>query len=121
MKKVTGTDATAAYSPKEGHSVVIYTHKFKPEHFDAGVKIVRGDFPDAQLKFGHKRHNIFLMRPGTNEIVNVSFFDGGPGVAPWNNSPDRRATVDKLRDKLDGEIGIQEFKVVGDAVGIKAD
>jgi antibiotic biosynthesis monooxygenase (ABM) superfamily enzyme len=116
MQKVTGKAATAAYSPMEGHSVVIYTHKFKPQHFDEGVKIVR-EFPDAQLKFGHKRHNIFLMRPTTNEIVNVSFFDGGPGVDHWNNSNDRRATVEKLKGMLDGEIDVQVFKVV-DAVGV---
>ena len=121
MQKVTGKAATAAYSPMEGHSVVIYTHKFKPQHFDEGVKIVREQFPDAQLKFGHKRHNIFLMRPTTNEIVNVSFFDGGPGVDNWNNSQDRRAAIEKLQGMLDNEIDIQEFKVVGDAVGIKAD
>jgi len=107
MQKVTGKAATAAYSPMEGHSVVIYTHKFKPEHFDEGVKIVREHFPDAQLKFGHKRHNIFLMRPTTNEIVNVSFFDGGPGVDHWNNSKERRATVEKLQAMLDKPIDVQ--------------
>ena len=49
MKKHTGEDATAAYSPKEGHSVVIYTHKFKPEHFREGDKIVTKQFPAASL------------------------------------------------------------------------
>ena len=117
MQKVTGKAATAAYSPMEGHSVVIYTHKFKPQHFSEGVKIVREHFPDAQLKFGHKRHNIFLERPDHNELVNVSFFDGGPGVGQWNDSEDRRATVEKLRDMLDGSIDVKVFKVV-DAVGI---
>ena len=111
MQKVTGKAATAAYSPMEGHSVVIYTHKFKPEHFDEGVKIVREHFPDAQLKFGHKRHNIFLMRPTSNEIVNVSFFDGGPDVDDWHANTERLKAVAKLKDLLERPIDVQVFKV----------
>ena len=75
MKKHTGEDATAAYSPKEGHSVVIYTHKLKPEHFREGDKIVTKQFPNAQSKIRQKRLNIFLRRPSTHGDVNISFFD----------------------------------------------
>ena len=63
MKPLTGKEATATYSPTKGHSVVIYTHKFKPQDFRKGVEIVTKQFPDAQVKHGQKRHNIFLERP----------------------------------------------------------
>src|SRR4029450_3994022 len=46
MKRLTDKDATAAYSPAKGHPVVIYTCKFKPEHFRRGVEIVTKHFPE---------------------------------------------------------------------------
>jgi hypothetical protein len=110
MQKVTGKAATAALSPMEGHSVVIYTHKFKPEHFHEGVKIVREQFPEAQIKHGQKRLNMFLERPSTNEIVNVSFFDGA-GVADWHKSPHRQATLKALEHRLEKPIDEQVFKI----------
>ena len=117
MKTYTGKDATAAYSPKEGHSVVIYTHKFKPQHFREGVKIVTKQFPDAQSKIRQKRLNLFLRRPSTHEIVNVSFFDEGPVVHDWHESGGRLKTVKGLQDMLEKPIDVQVFEVVG-AVGI---
>ena len=117
MKKHTGEDATAAYSPKEGHSVVIYTHKFKPEHFREGVKIVTKQFPDVQSKIGQKRLNMFLRRPSTHEIVNVSFFDEGAGVHDWHETKGRLNTVKRLQDMLEKPIDVQVFEVVG-VVGI---
>ena len=119
MKIRIDKEATEGYSPAKGHPVVIYTCKFKPEHFRKGVQIVTKDFPAAQAKSEthKKRLNIFLERPSTHEIVNVSFFDGGPGVDHWNNSKERRATVEKLQAMLDKPIDVQVLKVV-DAVGI---
>lgn len=117
MKTHTGKEATAAYSPMEGDSVVIYTHKFKPQHFRKGVKIVTEQFPNAQSKGQQKRLNIFLTRPSTHEIVNVSFFDEGPGVHDWHESEGRLETVKGLQDMLEKPIDVQVFEVV-DAVGV---
>jgi hypothetical protein len=117
MKKHTGEHATAAYSPKEGDSVVIYTHKFKPEHFREGVKIITNQFPDAQSEIRQKRHNIFLRRPSTHEMVNISFFDGGASVHDWHESEGRLKTVKKLQDLLEKPIDVQVFEV-GGVVGI---
>jgi hypothetical protein len=117
MKKQTGEHATAAYSPKEGHSVVIYTHKFKPEHFREGAEIVTKQFPDVQSKIRQKRLNMFLRRPSTHEIVNVSFFDEGAGVHAWHETEGRLKTVKRLQDMLEKPIDIQVFEVAG-VVGI---
>jgi hypothetical protein len=117
MKTHTGKDATAAYSPKEGHSVVIYTHKFKPEHFREGAKIITKQFPAVQSKIRQKRFNIFLRRPSTHEIVNVSFFDEGAGVHDWHESAGRLKTVKALQDMLEKPIDVQVFEVAG-VVGI---
>ena len=117
MKTHKGKDATAAYSPKEGHSVVIYTHKFKPEHFREGVKIVTKEFPDVQSKIRQKRLNMFLRRPSTHEIVNVSFFDEGPVVHDWHESAGRLETVEGQQHMLEKPIDVQVFEVA-DVVGI---
>jgi hypothetical protein len=116
MKPLTGKEATATFSPTKGHSVVIYTHKFKPQDFRKGVEIVTKQFPDAQVKHGQKRHNIFLERPDDNELVNVSFFDGA-GVDDWHKSPHRLDTVKRLQDMLEKPIDVQVFEVA-DVVGI---
>jgi hypothetical protein len=117
MKKLTGEHATAAYSPKEGHSVVVYTHKFKPEHFREGIKLVTDQFVDAQSESGQKRHNIFLTRPSTHEVVNISFFDEGAGVHDWHESEGRLKTVKRLQSMLEKPIDVQVFEVAG-VVGI---
>jgi hypothetical protein len=109
MQKRTDKDATLAYSPTEGHSIVIYTHKFKPQHFRDGVKIVREKFPEAQIKHGQKRLNIFLERPSTHEIVNVSFFDGA--ADDWQKSQHRQDTIKELQHMLDKDIDVKVFKV----------
>jgi hypothetical protein len=117
MKKHIGEHATAAYSPKEGHSVIIYTHKFKPEHFRKGVEIVTGHFVDAQSEIGQKRHNIFLTRPSTHEVVNISFFDEGAGVHDWHESKGRLKTVESLQNMLEKPVDVQVYEVAG-VVGI---
>jgi hypothetical protein len=117
MKTHTGKDAMTAYSPRGGHSVVIYTHKFKPQHFRKGVEIVTEQFPEAQSKGRQKRLNIFLRRPSTHEIVNVSFFDEGPPVDDWHESGGRLKTVKGLEDMLEKPIDVEVFEVV-DAVGV---
>ena len=118
MQKLTGKEAIAAYLPTKGHSVVIYTHKFKsPEDFQKGVQIVTNDFPTAQLNVGQKRHNIFISRPRTNEIVNVSSFDEGANVHGWHESAGRLETFKRLQDMLEKPIEVQVFQVA-DVVGI---
>ena len=119
MKTHKGKDATAAYSPAKGNPVVIYTCKFKPEHFRRGVEIVTKHFPEAQAQseIHKKRLNIFLERPSTHELVNVSFFDEGPDVDDWHANTERRKTVAKLKDLLEKPIDVQVFEVDG-VVGI---
>jgi hypothetical protein len=117
MEAHKGKNATAAYSPEQGHSVVIYTHKFKPQHFREGVKIVTEEFPKAQSKGSQKRLNLFLTRPSTHEIVNVSFFDKGPVVHDWHESKGRLDTVKGLQELLEKPIDVQVFEVA-DVVGI---
>jgi hypothetical protein len=113
MKIRIDKEATEGYSPAKGHPVVIYTCKFKPEHFRKGVQIVTKDFPAAQAKSEthKKRLNIFLERPSTHEIVNVSFFDGGPDVDDWHANTERLKAVAKLKDLLEKPIDVQVFKV----------
>jgi hypothetical protein len=111
MKKHHGADATAMYTPKQGHAVAVYTHKFKPEHYREGIEIITSGFPDAAVSAKQKRLNIFLKHASTHELVNISFFDEGAYVEDWHESEGRLATLAKLRPLLDGPIDVQVYEV----------
>jgi len=111
MKKVHGKEATAAYSPKEGHAAAVYRMKFKPECFRDALAVLTNDFIDAQVALKQKRHNIFLKCPSTHEIVNISFFDEGASVSEWHEGDDRMKAVEKLAPMLDGPIDVHVYEV----------
>jgi hypothetical protein len=68
------------YSPEVGNEVVIYTHRFRAEHFDEAKRIVAEEFTTAQAEMGQTRHSIFVVNPTTYEIVAISFFEKGEDV-----------------------------------------
>ena len=111
MKKLQGKEALEVHSPKQGHAVVIYTLKFKPEHYRKGLEIMANHFPDAQLKIKQKRLNLFLRRPSTHEVVNISFFDEGSSVHDWHEADARLAIVDKLQPMLDAPIDVRVCEI----------
>jgi len=111
MRKLHGEQAAAVHSPKEGHPVVIYTHKFKPEHYRKGVELITTLFPDGQLEHKQKRHNIFLRRPATHELVNIAFFDEGASVHDWHEAEARLRVIEKLRPMLDGPVDVQVYEI----------
>ena len=74
MKKHHGADATAVFTPEVGHAVVIYTHKFKPEHYRKGIEIITSAFPDAAVAAKQRRLNIFLKHPSNSRIGQHLFF-----------------------------------------------
>jgi hypothetical protein len=111
MKTHHGAAASAIFTPKEGHTVVIYTHKFKPEHYREGVKIIISGFPDAAVKAKQNRLNVFLKHPSTHEFINISFFGEGARVHDWHESKGRLATLEKLRPMLDGPVDVQVYEV----------
>ena len=111
MKKHHGADATAVFTPEEGHTVVIYTHKFKPEHYRKGIDIITSAFSDAAVEAKQKRLNIFLKHPSTHELVNVSFFHEDANLDEWHEFKGRLATLEQLRPLLDGPIDVQVYEV----------
>ena len=105
MRKLHGEQAAAVHSPKEGHPVVIYTHKFKPEHYRKGVELITTLFPDGQLEHKQKRH------PSTHELVNIAFFDDGASVHDWHEAEARSRVIEKLRPMLDGPVDVQVYEI----------
>ncbi|RBP06510.1 hypothetical protein DFR50_13067 [Roseiarcus fermentans] len=77
-------DDAPAYAPQKGDKVVVYTHRFKPETFDAGVRLVETGFTEAQKAAGQTRRNDFLVNPDKSEIVVVSYFAPGSSVEEWH-------------------------------------
>jgi hypothetical protein len=111
MRKRHGEEAT--HTPQQAQTVVVYTHRFKPQHYRAGVDFVTKRFPDAQVKLRKKRHNIFLENPSTCELLNVTFFEDGASVDEWNNAEARLATLEELQSMLDGPVKMQTYAVAG--------
>lgn len=117
MKVLHGKQAAPTYSPKKGQPVVIYTHRFRPEHYRDGVELVTKQFPDAQLALGQNRHNIFLERPADSVVVNVTFFYDGAAFNEWQECDVRLKIVERMRPMLDGPVDIQVYNING-VVGI---
>jgi O-acetyl-ADP-ribose deacetylase (regulator of RNase III) len=111
LRKLQGEEASAAYSPQEGHSVAVYTYKFKPEHYSEGVDMATRQFVEGELKARQKRYNVFLRHPSTHELVNISFFGEGEGVGEWHESSARRQILEKVRPFLEAPIDVQVYEV----------
>lgn len=120
MKTHTGKAATEAYTPETGHMAVLYTHKFKPEHYAQGVELIFKEVPDAQAAHHAKtkqkrRHNLLLTRPYDHEVINISFFDVDQHLElqEWHKSPHRQAIVRKMADWLAKPVDVQVYDVLG--------
>jgi len=111
LRKLKGEDASAAYSPREGDAVAVYTYKFKPEHYSEGVAMATRQFVEGEMKAKQKRYNIFLRHPSTHELVNVSFFEERGDVAKWHESSVRRQILGKVQPFLLEPIDVQVYEV----------
>lgn len=99
------------YAPDEGHQVVIYTLKFKAEHYSDALELVSDGFIGAIATIEQRRHNIILAHPSTHELVNISFFDDGSDVSKWHESTERLSVIEKLKPMLAAPIDIQVYEV----------
>ena len=96
MRKLHGEQATRVHTPKEGHAVVIYTHKFRPEHYRKGVELITKHFPDAQLE--HKQATTFFSDVPLEHMLVIE-------------ADARLKIVEKLRPMLDGPIDVQVYEI----------
>ncbi len=88
--------AEDAYVPANGDEVVIYSHHFKAENFEEGLKLVEDGFTAAQAKMGQTRENFFLVNPTTYDVVVISFFGKGGSVDEWHKSMGRLDVLKQL-------------------------
>jgi len=77
--------------------VVIYTHRFTAEGFEAGLKLVKEGFTAAQVQMGQVRQNYFLVSPSTYDVVVVSFFAENQSVDEWHKFMGRLDILEKLQ------------------------
>ena len=85
-----------SFLPSKGSEVVIYSHHFKAENFEEGLKLVEDGFTAAQLKMGQTRRNYFLVNPSTYDVVVVSFFGENESVNEWHKFMGRLDVLEKL-------------------------
>jgi len=100
-----------AYAPAPGNEVVVYTHHFKPESFEAGVKLVEEGFTEAQAKLGQTRKNYFLVNPESHDVVVVSFFGEGMDVEEWHAYVGRLDVLKDLDPMRREPLEVERFKV----------
>jgi len=102
---------TNAYAPAPGNEVVVYTHHFKPETFEAGVKLVEEGFTQAQAKLGQTRKNYFLVDAESHDVVVVSFFGEGMDVEEWHAFVGRLDVLKQLDPMRREPLEVERFKV----------
>lgn len=101
----------AAFAPAKGNDVVVYTHRFKPENFEAGVKLVEEGFTAAQAAAGQTRQNYFIVNPDSHEIVVVSFFGPGSDVEEWHKFMGRLDILKTLEPMRSEPLQLKRYTV----------
>ena len=101
----------ANYSPAVGEDVVVYTHRFKAEDYEAGLKLTREGFTAAQSAAGQTRKNYILADPDRHEVMLISFFAKGSEVEAWHQYMGRLDILEKLAPMRSEPIQIEHFKL----------
>ncbi|MCP4328908.1 MAG: hypothetical protein GY791_10785 [Alphaproteobacteria bacterium] len=96
--------------PNDGDPVVVYTNRFKPEHFEAGKKLVIEGFSKAMADHGKDRLTFFLVHEDASEVVTVSIFLNGTDVDRWHDAMGRQEVVKKLNPLRRQPLILQEFE-----------
>lgn len=99
--------------PALGDRVVVYTHKFKPDDFEAGQNLVIEGFGEAMTEHGDDRLTFFLVDEATSEVVTVSLFVNGSSVERWHDAMARHEVLDKLAGLRRQPLILQEFELEG--------
>ena len=99
------------FAPAAGHEVVIYTHRFKQENFEAGLKLVEEGFTAAQTKLGQTRKNYFLVDPAKHDVVVVSFFGENMSVEEWHDFVGRLDVLQQLEPMRREPLEVERFTV----------
>jgi hypothetical protein len=100
-------------APAVGDPVVVYTHRFKPEDFNAGRNLVIAGFGEAMTKHGGDRLTFFIVDEGANEVVAVSIFPQGASVEDWHQAMSRHEVLDQLEPLRREPLIRQEFRLGG--------
>ena len=111
--------AAETYSPQKGDEVVVYTHKFKAENYEAGLKLVEEAFPAAQAKAGQTRRNYILVNPTDHEVTLISFFAPGSSVEEWHKFMGRLDVLKQLEPMRSEPLKLERFKLesIADVAG----
>ncbi|PPE80492.1 hypothetical protein C3941_10110 [Kaistia algarum] len=104
-------DQKPAYEPATGDEVVIYTHVFKPENFEEGLKLTTEGFTAAQAAAGQTRKNDILVDRANHKIVLISYFDKGSSVEAWHAFMGRLDLLKKLEPMRSEPLKVERFKL----------
>jgi hypothetical protein len=85
------------YFPQSGDEVLIFTHRFNPEDYEEGKRIVYEEFSAAIQASGQMRRTYFLNNPDNAEFIVISLFHTSSSTEEWLADPVREEILSKLR------------------------
>lgn len=85
------------YFPQSGDEVLIFTHRFNPEDYEEGKRIVYEDFSAAIQASGQTRRTYFLNNTAESEFIVISLFHSSSSTEDWLADPVREEILSKLR------------------------
>ncbi len=88
-----------------------YTHRFKADDYEEGLKLTREGFTAAQAAAGQTRKNYILVNPERHEVVLISYFANGSEVDAWHKFMGRLDILEKLEPMRSEPIKIEHFKL----------
>ena len=106
-------EAAQPYVPQEGDDVVVYTHVFKPEHFDEAKRIVAEEFTAAMEELGQTRYTLWIENPSTYEVIAVSVFGEGSTVEDWQEYAGRLEVLETLEPMRQAPMVVERFDTYG--------
>jgi hypothetical protein len=85
------------YFPQSGDEVIIFTHRFNPEDYEEGKRIIYEDFSAAIQDSGQMRRTYFLNNPDNAEFIVISLFHTSSSTEEWLADPVREEILSKVR------------------------
>lgn len=95
-----------------GAEVVIYTHLFSPDDYEAGRDLVVNGFSAAIQEADYERMTVFLENPDDHEVVAISFFGDEASVEEWHEFTGRLDVLEELEPLRREPMKLQKYAVI---------
>lgn len=110
--EVSQVHETKPYLPQVGDEVVIYTQRWKAEHFETANRMHMEGIGEAIESSGQMRRTYWVVDRNSHETIVISFFKKGHNVDDWHTFEDRRAVLNKLEPLRREQQIVRQYQVL---------